>query len=142
MLQRVYCFSNIPTLRIPPLSAAPEAFWDWWGFCCFFASCRSSNPACIHFPLNWDIPCSLSNITFNCLLLFGNRLFYFQAVWERKIENKKECRKKGFLCFYSVCMFLSYSTFSFFTFFFIVKLLINHENDTKLKLGTGEIYYV
>ena len=37
----------------------------------------------------------------------GNRLFfYFQTNRERKIDNKKIGRKKGFLSFYSVCMFV------------------------------------
>ena len=38
-------------------------------------------------------------------VIFGNRLFYFQTNRERKLENKKCGRKKGFLSFYSVCMF-------------------------------------
>ena len=35
-----------------------------------------------------------------------NLLFYFQTITERKIENKKFGGKKGFLSFYSVCMYL------------------------------------
>ena len=40
------------------------------------------------------------------IIVLGNRLFYFQTITERKIENKKlGSKKKGFLSFYSVCMF-------------------------------------
>ena len=41
-----------------------------------------------------------------CFGVVGNRLFYFQTNRERKIDDKKIGYKKGFLSFYSVCMFV------------------------------------
>ena len=42
----------------------------------------------------------------DCGCLLETVFFYFQTNRERKIDNKKFGRKKGFLSFYSVCMFV------------------------------------
>ena len=41
-----------------------------------------------------------------CACFLETVLFYFQTNRERKIDNEKFGRKKGFLSFYSVCMFV------------------------------------
>ena len=78
---------------------------------------RSSLPGlCVKLAISdglYTVHCELSVVTVPSLMkkypaldILETVCFYFQTNRERKIENKKFGRKKGFLSFYSVCMFV------------------------------------
>ena len=60
----------------------------------------------INFHRTYEKEVGDNDIFMACDISIGNRLFNFQTITERKIERKKKLGgKKGFLSFYSVCMF-------------------------------------
>ena len=90
------------------------------------------------------------NVNFipSCLKFFGNRLFNFQTITERKIENKKLGGKKRFpqfllsmyvfcLC---VCVFVCLSVIALQTSSFDIGVW-NFNIDTYIKISQNGIFY-